>query len=292
MADPTGRAARTPRVFTRALLAGIERACEALGAPAVRALHQPPAFTPGRKDGEFCALELDDGSIGLSYVLLEGTLDALARESPALEGASSLALARGYALAQPLGRALGLAAINALSQRVFRLARYEPPAASDAIGGLAPVPGDRVGMVGWFPPLTRQIVASGASLVVLELDPAKAGEKDGFVVTLDRRELARCNKVLATTTLILNDTLDSVLCACAAAERVVLVGPGGGCLPDALFARGVHALGGTAIRDREAFLRALTRGEPWGAHARKYCIEARGYPGVDALLARAAALGK
>ena len=274
--------------FTAALLADLERASARLGAPRVRALHQPPAFTPGLKDGEFCALELDDGSIGLSYVLLGETLQALVRESPArtIAGASSLALARGYASAEPLRRALGLAAINALSQRVFRLAGYRPPQAIDAVGGLAPEAGDCIGMVGWFPPLTAQIVASGATLVVLELDPAKVGQKEGYRVTLEQRELAHCNKVLATTTLVLNDTLDAVLAACTAARRVVLVGPGGGCLPDALFARGVHALGGTAIVDRDAFLQALSRGQKWGAHAQKYCIEARDYPGLDALLAR------
>ncbi len=278
-------------VFTAALLADIERASARLGAPPVRALHQPPAFTPGHKDGEFCALELDDGSIGLSYVLLGETLQAFADASPArtIAGTSSLALARGYASAEPLRRALGLAAINALSQRVFRLAGYQPPQAIDAIGGLAPEAGDRIGMLGWFPPLTAQIVASGASLVVLELDPAKAGQKEGFRVTVEQRELAHCNKVLATTTLVLNDTLDAVLAACAEARRVVLIGPGGGFLPDALFARGVHALGGTAIVDREAFVQALLLGQKWGAHARKYCIEARDYPGNDALLARATA---
>ncbi len=280
-----------PTNFAAALLAGAERACEQLGAPGVRALHQPPGFTPGHKDGEFCALELDDGSIGLSFLLLEGTLDALAAERPGhtIAGMSSLELARGYATGHPLRRALGLAAINALSQRVFRLAGYTPASAPDAIGGLAPGAGDRVGMVGWFPPLTRQIVASGASLVVLELDPAKAGEKEGFRVTLDLRELEPCTKVLSTTTLMLNDTLDTVLATCAAARRVVLIGPGGGCLPDALFARGVHALGGTGIVDRDAFVDALTRGERWGSHARKYCIEARDYPGADALVARARA---
>ncbi|MCL4746817.1 MAG: hypothetical protein KJZ83_15605 [Burkholderiaceae bacterium] len=279
----------TPSGFAAALLADVERACERIGAPRVRALHQPPGFTPGHKDGEFCALELDDGSIGLSFLLLEGTLDALAAERPghAIRAMSSLELARGYASAHPLRRALGLAAINALSQRLFRLAGYTPPPAPDAIGGLEPGAGDRVGMVGWFPPLTRQIVASGAALVVLELDPAKAGEKDGFRVTLDLRELGPCTKVLSTTTLMLNDTLDSVLAACEAARRVVLIGPGGGCLPDALFARGVHALGGTGIVDRDAFVDALVRGERWGPHARKYCIEARDYPGAAALTVRA-----
>jgi uncharacterized protein (DUF4213/DUF364 family) len=65
-----------------------------------------------------------------------------------------------------------------------------------------------------------------------------------------------------------------------------MIGPGGGCLPDPLFARGVTALGGTAIVDRDGFVDALSRGQRWGAFARKYCILRDRYPGADALLAR------
>ena len=38
--------------------------------PRVRALHLPPPEAAASKNGEFCALELDDGALGLSYVLL------------------------------------------------------------------------------------------------------------------------------------------------------------------------------------------------------------------------------
>jgi hypothetical protein len=45
--------------------------------PRIRALHLPPAGGGADGKGEFCALELDDGSLGLSYVLLGDTLDRL-----------------------------------------------------------------------------------------------------------------------------------------------------------------------------------------------------------------------
>ncbi len=277
--------------FAQEMLSLIARALAPLSPPPVRALHLPPEFTRGSKDGEFCALELADGSIGLSYALLGDTEQALVcgRAPPQLAGTASLELAQQFASPRALPRALGLAAINALSQHLFRRAGYLPATATDSIGLLEPKPGERVGMVGWFPPLTRRILAAGASLVVVELDPALAGARDGYTVTLDRRELSRCDKVLSTTTLMLNDTVDEVIDACANARALVLVGPGGGCLPDALFARGVSALGGTAIVDRDGFTDALARGQPWGGHARKYVIARDDYPGVDALVARALA---
>jgi uncharacterized protein (DUF4213/DUF364 family) len=279
-ADATSPRAARPR-FADALVASIESAFAGIDAPPVAALHLPPTFERGRSDAEFCALELADGSIGLGYALLEGFGDALRTATAAVRpGASSLTLARGYRDAAPLARALGLAAINALSHSAFDRAGYRPPDATDSIGGLDPRPGERIGMVGWFGPLTKRILECGASLVVVELDPRLAGPKDGFEVTLDAGALAGCDKVLSTTTLMLNDTLDAVLDACGGARRVVLVGPSGGCLPDAAFARGVHALGGTAIEDRAGFLRALARGERWGVHARKYMIDAADWAGL------------
>jgi len=275
--------------FAGQMLAIVHRAFGRLAPPPVRALHLPPAFVRGSKDGEFCALELADGSIGLTYALLADTQRALREERGRIDvaGVPALELADRYRSADPLARALGLAAINALSQHLFGRAGYDPPVATDSIGLLDPRPGERIGMVGWFPPLTRRILDAGASLVVIELDASLAGERDGFVVTLDHRELASCDKVLSTTTLMLNDTLDEVIAACAHARSLVMVGPGGGCVPDPLFARGVTALGGTAIVDRDGFVGALARGDPWGAHARKYVIGRDAYPGVDALVERA-----
>jgi uncharacterized protein (DUF4213/DUF364 family) len=54
-------------------------------------------------------------------------------------------------------------------------------------------------------------------------------------------------KVVSTSTLLLNDTLDRMLGHCRNARWFAMVGPGAGCLPDALFARGVTLLGGSWI---------------------------------------------
>lgn len=267
------------------------RAEAELGLPPVRGLHLPPAFTRGSKDAEFCALELADGSLGLSYVLLDDTVGRLLAQRPeeSVAGAPAAALAAGCLSGDPATRALGFAAVNAISQHLFRRAGYEPPDAVDSLGGLDPRPGERVAMVGWFPGLARRIVERGARLVVVELDPSLAGEKDGYRITLDRGALADSDKVLSTTTLVLNGTLEGVLAECAGAREIALVGPGGGFVPDPLLARGVTLVGGTAIGDRDAFVRALVAGEPWGALARKYAIRREAYPGLDALFAAARA---
>jgi len=256
--------------------------------PRVRALHLPSPSAAGTKAGEFCALELEDGSIGLSYVLLGDTLTTLAADTEitALGGGDALAVARWYANGAGARRAVGFAAVNALTRCLFERTGFIPDAAADSIGLLDPQPGEHIGMIGHFTPLVPRIVNAGARLTVIELDPAFVDKGEGYRVTLDPGELADCGKVLSTSTVLLNDTLDAVLANCRAARYFAMVGPGASCLPDPLFARGVTLLGGNWIVDRAGFIDALAVGRPWGVHARKFALLRDDYPGAAALLER------
>lgn len=275
------------RAFARDLLERVERIERIAPLPRVAALHLPLRAAEGSREAEFCGVELADGSIGLSFLLLGDTFARLRRENPAesLRGMASLDLARAFLEDDPVRRTIGFAAINAISQRFFRESGLPLDTATDSIGSLDPKPGERIGMIGLFTPLVPRIVEAGASLVVVELLDRLVGEHEGWRVTLDPAELDGCDKVLSTTTILLNDTFDSVLHAVRGARWVALVGPGGGCLPDFLFARGITLLGGTTIVDRAGFADAIARGESWGRFARKYCIERDRYPGFDALAA-------
>ena len=272
------------------LVALLERFAARAPLPRVRALHLPPAAVPTSMAGEFCAIELDDGSLGLSYVLLDEAMKRFVanRGDPALglEGADALAVARWFAGPQGARRALGFAAVNALTRCLFDRAGFVPAASTDSIGMQAPQTTDHIGMIGLFPPLVKSIVKAGARLTVVELRADLAGEREGYRVTLDRNELASCNKVISTSTLLLNDSLDAMLAACSQARSFALIGPGAGCLPDPLFARGVTLLGGTWITDHDAFCAALAAGSPWTAAAHKVAIRREDYPGFDALLGR------
>jgi hypothetical protein len=257
--------------------------------PRVRALHLPPVPWTGSKDGEFGALELDDGSLGLSYLLLDDSLAALARGGAAqgLIGADPLTIAHWWRDRDGAERTLGFAAVNALSRHLFDRAGFVPADAPDSIAGLDPQAGEHIGMVGFFPPLAKAVTASGARLTVLELRPDLAGARDDFRITLDPHELAGCDKLLSTSTVLLNDTLGDVLAHCTAAHAFAMIGPGASCLPDVLFQRGVTLLGGVWIEDAAAFKQALANGEPWGRHARKFALPRSHYPGIEALLAQA-----
>jgi uncharacterized protein (DUF4213/DUF364 family) len=275
--------------FAEEYIAQLERFAARSAIPRVRALHMPPKYVPGAENkGEFCALELEDGSLGLAFVLLGDTLEQLrvSREGFGLDGADALALARRYAQGEGIERTLGFAAANSLTRCFYDRAAYAPGASADSIGQLDPQPGERVGMIGLFPPLVEPIVKAGAELIVVELKPGLAGDRGHFRVTLDAGELATCSKVISTSTLLLNDTLDAMLAHCRSARTFAMVGPSAGCLPDALFARGVTLVGGSWVHDRAGFVDALSRGESTSRCTRKYALAAAGYPGFERLLAR------
>lgn len=269
-------------------LALLQALAERAPLPRVKALHLPPPPPPGGMRGEFCALELDDGSLGLSYVLLGDTWAQLTAHAAShlQAGDDTLAVARGYASGSTLVRTIGFAAVNALTRCLCTRAGFVPPGSRDSLGQLDPQPGETIGMVGHFTPLLPRITAAGAKVLILELREDLVGESDHVRVTLDAAELRGCRKVLATGTLLLNHTLEPVLAHCAGAERLVLVGPSVGGPPDPLFARGVTLLGGSWVEDPARFVDTLRAGQPSGGSLRKVALTPADWPGWAALLAR------
>jgi uncharacterized protein (DUF4213/DUF364 family) len=257
--------------------------------PRLRALHLPSTQSVEGHKGEFCAIELTDGSLGLSYVRLDDTLEQLRQAGAVsgLAGADALETARRFVSDNGPGRAIGFATANALSRCLFDRAGFSPADSGDSIGQMDPRQGESVGMIGLFRPLLGRILESGARLTVVELKADLAGERDGYRVTLDATELAACSKVISTSTLLLNDTLDEMLAHCRNARWFAMVGPSAGCLPDGLFARGVTLLGGSWIEDREGFIAALTTGEPHSEFTRKIALSGAAYPGWRKLIERA-----
>ncbi len=272
--------------FATDLILALEHATAGQAIARVRALHLPPAEAAASKSGEFCALELDDGALGISFVLPGDTLSQLvqAKDMDGIIGMDALQLAHEFARpgsgradpAADLRRTLGFAAANALSRSVMDRLGFTPPRATGSLGGIEPQAGDHIGMIGLFTPLLPQLLPqlaeAGARLTVVELNPEYLGDHDGYRVTLDATELGACNKVLSTSTILLNHTVDSMLAHCRQASHIALIGPSAGCLPPPLFARGVSLIGGSWVSDRASFIDALRRGESWGQFAYKFAL--------------------
>lgn len=277
--------------IAQALLAQLDEIAQRFPPAPVARLHLPLQSPTGQPhDAEFCAIELADGGFGLSYVLLGDTLHDLLRNhgrGKPLEGADPMALARGLSGGGSVERALALAAINAMTDAVWRRAGYQPPPAGNSLGDITLTANDHLGMIGFFPPLVRRIEAAGGRLSVVEMNAemvARQRERfPGVHITLERAPLAECNLVVGTSTMLLNDTLEAMLAAAPRASRFAVIGPSAGLWPDALFERGVTLLGGTRVVDPAAFRHAMAAGASWSGATQKFAIDRAGWPGWRAL---------
>ncbi len=254
--------------------------------PKIAGIVFPPFFEGGQpQHSEFMAMALEDGTGGISYVLLP---DASAGDYRNLKpesfvGTSPAQYLGAFGGADPLLNMLGLAAINAICQYVMRVTGVEPDIAADSLGLMNIDDGDCVGMVGFFPPLLKYLQSSTAELVIIEKNESLIDRYPNLHVTLDVTELNRCNKVLCTGTTLLNDTLDEVLAHCGAAEHISVLGPTAGYFPDPLFARGVDVLGGRMVKDGMLLLQLIAERKKWGVATQKLCFQASHYAGVNSL---------
>lgn len=283
-------ATRAP--IAQALLTQLDEIAQRFPPATVVRLHLPLQSPTGQPhDAKFCAIELADGGFGLSYVLLGDTLHDLLRShgrGVPLAGADPMALARRLSGGDPVERALALAAINAMTDAVWRRVGYQPPPAGNSLGDITLTAHDHLGMIGFFPPLVRRVDAAGGRLSMVEMSAemvARQRERfPGVHITLERAALADCNLVIGTSTMLLNDTLDAMLAAAPGASRFAVIGPSAGLWPDALFERGVTLLGGTRVMDPAAFRHAMAAGESWSGATQKFAIDRAGWPGWRALV--------
>lgn len=264
-----------------------ERLAAALGRPSVQGLYLPTPVADETPRDEFGFVFLADGSVGPFYVSLGDLLVDLWRRhpEPGRVRVEAGALLQGLATEDLASRALALGAYNALSAALFRAAGFVPPARAAGPAPEDPEPPTRVGMVGYFCPLVDRLTAQGCEVRVLELAPQRVPQRERVSLCRDPHDLRSCDRVICTASTLVNGSLAGLLEAVGPHPRFELVGPSASGLPDPLFARGVGAVGGSLFGSREDLLGHLRRGESWGDAARKFQLDAAGYPGLDVLLA-------
>lgn len=259
--------------------------------PPIREIHIAPYRDDPEKSSKFGAIVLDDNSVGLTYVDLDDAMRDLQSRSERREliGCSPIEAVRLYAGKSAWQRSLGMAAINAISQHIFKRSRFALTGSDRTMDLLGVEPGDHIGMVGYFPPLVEQIRTVNAPLTVVELDERWLRRESGLHVTLDASRLSECNKILFTATVLVNQTLDELLPHAKTAEVLILVGPTAGCLPDPLFERGITAVGGRQVTDLSGFTQLWRTQQPWRQATQRYTLAAEHYPGYEALVGAAEA---
>jgi len=251
--------------------------------PKIAGIVFPPFYEGGQpKECEFMALALEGGAGGVSYLLLP---DSSAGEYRSLKPQSFIGTrpeqyVEGFDGANPVQNMLGLACINAICQHVMRVSDCVPDAAIDSLGLMNIEDGDRVGMVGFFPPLLKYMQNRNAELIIVEKNQQLVERYPKLHVTLDVSELNTCNKVLCTSTTLLNDTLDDVLQQCTNAQHISVLGPTAGYFPDPVFTHGVDVVGGRIVKNGELFLKRLAEKKRWGDATQRIFFQKETYAGI------------
>ena len=251
--------------------------------PPISNIFFPPFYKGGQpKDAQFMAICLEGGAAGVSFVLLP---DEKMEEYNALHPSDFVEKnPRGFALQfgndDPLKEMISLAAINAICQHVMRESNFAVDHATDSLGLLSVSAGDRVGMVGLFFGLIKTIKKANAELVVIEKNERLIKKFPDLPITLDATKLSTCNKILCTSTTILNNSLDEILAHCSPDAFVSIIGPTAGYFPDPLFVRGVDVVGGRTVKNGELFLQLLAEKKRWGDATQRICFQKQTYAGI------------
>jgi len=248
-----------------------------------------PKFFPKDIRGKFSnfgAIKLEDGSVGIVFIGLSHNVRKKVSniKTKSLMGGNPVDLAKKFDSSKEVEKVLALGAINAISQSIFKKVNYQFDFVTDSLGLLNLSDDDKVGMVGYFPPLVKRIEKMDIPLIVIEKKEFNIETKENWEITLDPSKLKFCNKILCTTTTVLNDSLDEILSYTKNAENISMVGPTGGFLPDPIFQRGVDVLGGNFVADSDLFIQLIRQNKKWGPATRKYCIHAKNYKSYKNLI--------
>ncbi|MFC1669780.1 Rossmann-like domain-containing protein [Spirochaetota bacterium] len=251
--------------------------------PPIKDIIFPQYYEDGQPvECEFMVMLLHGGTAGVSYVLIdrehakpygelkpEDFIGTTPEKHLLMFGSDDL-----------VKNMIGLAAVNSICQHIMHLSVEKLDLATDSLGLMDIQKGDRVGMVGFFRPLIKYIDKADAELVIIEKNEALLGRFKDYKITGDASELDSCNKVLCTSTTVLNNTLDDVLSHCKKAGHVTVLGPTAGYFPDPLFARGVDVVGGRYVHDGELLFERIKKGEKWGDATKKLCFQKGKYKSI------------
>ena len=251
--------------------------------PPIANIFFPPFYKGGQpKDAQFMAISLEGGATGISFVLLpdEKKEEYTVLQPPAFVAKNPREFALEFGHDDPIKEMISLASINAICQHVMGATHFAVDSATDSLGLVSVSTGDRIGMVGLFYGLIKTIQKAGAELVVIEKNERLIQKFPNLPITLDATKLSTCNKILCTSTTILNNSLDEILAHCSQDAFVSIIGPTAGYFPDPLFARGVDVVGGRVVKNGALFLQLLAERKRWGDATQRTCFQKETYDSI------------
>ena len=194
----------------------------------------------------YTAVMLKNNYVGLCYTPKEDIGHPTGKPQPSFRGAGALKIARLANSLNMIERAIGIATLNALSQYLMELKRYERQFGVDASDALELHKRDRVVMVGYIKPLVEKVKVKVRELHVLERNPQMRG--DALPDTLAEIIVPKADVVIISGASMVNATLDRLLELSKRARLTAVVGPTASMLPEPLFQRGANIVAGVQAK--------------------------------------------
>lgn len=192
------------------------------------------------------AIQLDNGHVGLSYVLREN-LPAGCSVFPYAQnmlGKPALDIAKWVLEGQEdAQRGIGMAVLTAASRSQNLLDIKE----SSSTFGVDILPTDAVGMIGYIQPIAQEFEKRAKELIIFDKGLSLRGGNKGNVRAMEDqpRLLPDCDIVILSGTTMINHTIDELLSLCGKAREIIMIGPSTPMFPEAFKDTNVTVLAGS-----------------------------------------------
>lgn len=210
----------------------------------------------------YTGVMLDNGYVGLCSTPTEDIGHPHLARKLDFHGSDALEVARLANSFNMIERAVGVAAINALSQYLMDSEGYDRQLGVDILNALDLRGNDNVAVVGYMRPLVEKLKGVAREVHVFERNPQLRGDAlpDTFVESI----LPKKDVVIISGSSLVNGTLDRLLDLSKGARSVAVAGPTASTLPEPLFKRGAKILAGVRAKGHEV-LDAVAEAKPFAA---------------------------
>jgi uncharacterized protein (DUF4213/DUF364 family) len=164
-----------------------------------------------------------------------------------------------------INKIIGIAALNAASQNLFKTVTTYEEVKDDILDYLNIKKSTTVTIIGLMKPFIRNLRKRTTNITIIEdsIEISAEFKEFHFKKTIEQLKPEELNvDVLFTTgTALINNSIESILnLFLKKAGKIVIIGPSVSLLPDILFENGIDVVGGMKIIDSESALRVIQEG--------------------------------
>jgi hypothetical protein len=210
----------------------------------------------------YTAVMLDTGHVGLCHTPTEDIAHTHWGHRLDFHGSKALETARLANSFDMIGRTVGVATLNALSQYVMDSEGYKRQLGVDLSDAIKAKKEDIAAVVGYIRPLVGKLRARVREVYVFERNPQLRG--DALPETFVDLVLPKADVVFISGSSLVNGSLDKLLELSGKAKFVGVGGPTASMLPDPLLERGVNIVAGVRATGQEV-MDAVAEAKPFVA---------------------------